>query len=42
MRIGVKTRRISIIEEGNYDDSGREDEEEEEVGKYFMTLRKRN
>ena len=40
MRIGVETRRISIIEEENYDDSGREDEEE--VGEYFMTLRKRN
>jgi len=41
MRIGVKTRRISIIGEENYDDSGREDEEED-VGKYCMTLGKGN
>jgi hypothetical protein len=41
MRIGVKTRRISIIGEETYDDSGIEDEEEG-VGKYCMALRKGN
>jgi len=38
MRIGVKTRRISIIGEENDDGSRREDEEED-VGKSCMTFR---
>jgi hypothetical protein len=41
MRIDVKPRRISIMGEENYDDSGTEDEEED-VGKYCMNLSKRN
>jgi hypothetical protein len=41
MRIGVKTRRISITGEENDDGNGREDEEED-VGKYCMTFRKGN
>ena len=41
MRIGIKMRRISIVREENKDYTGREDEEED-VGKYCMTLRKGN